>query len=237
MIIKNIYRLVKVICLLIVCWLPWEAVAEDGGFSIVSSITRLQVREAIDESHISSYTFSSYLRAENKTYLLGIVDYQIDKDRDKKNGQVEVDIGGPLVDSPLGWAARGRLYYQQNSAAAVGLQLNFNDLPGLGTLLKKGRTTTFLQVFRNTNDPYFGDFEVLHYYNVDFIPKRLSLRGYNVFNNGKDAGAIKNLWADLIYSMGARFDVYYRINHVNKDNEYLGERGTAHYIGMRINWY
>ncbi|MDO8990084.1 MAG: hypothetical protein Q7U91_10675 [Sideroxyarcus sp.] len=237
MIGKNIYMSARVICLLIACGLPWEAVAEEDGFSIASSITRLQMRHTIDENDITSFTFSSFLQAKNKTYLLGILDYQMDQGRRNTNGRIEVNLGGPFSDSPLGWVVRGRSYYQEGSVAAAGLQLSFNELLGLGPVLKKSGITTFVQVLRNTSDPYFGDCEVLHYYSVDIVPKHIMLRGYNVFNNAGENGFVRNSWADLIYSLNDMFDVYYRINDVSQTNGYLGQRGVTQYLGVRTNWY
>lgn len=234
---KNMYTIAKAICLIITYGLSCEVIAADKTSSIVSSITRLQVRHTVDTKDITSLTFSSFLQDKNKNYLLGIVDYQIDQRNDSENGRLEVDSGGPLLDSPLGWVVRGRLYYHENTALAAGVQLNLNELPELGPWLKKNKITSFLQVLGGTNDLYSSDFEVLHYYNLDIVHKRLALRGYNIFWDDTKYGLVRNSWSDLIYSINPKLDTYYRVDYVSHDNNYLGQRGTTQYLGIRINWY
>ncbi|HIO00939.1 hypothetical protein OZ656_07165 [Marinobacter sp. LM1] len=235
---KSMFMIARVICSLVVFGLSPGVATAENDFSIANSITRFQVRHVIDTKETASLTFSSFLQAKNKTFLLGIVDYETDYRRHATNGRIELNLGGPFPDSPMGWIVRGRNYYKEDPAAAAGgLQLNFNKLPGLGSVLKNNGITTFLQLLRNANDPYFGDFEVLHYYSVDIVQKRLALRGYNIFTNGGGNGSVINLWADLIYSMNSRFDFYYRIDHVSDENGYLGQPGTTHYLGLRVNWY
>jgi hypothetical protein len=232
------YVPMSALCLL-VAWvlLPRDTVAADDGFSVARSITRLQMRHTIDASDIASFTFSSFLLAKNKTFLLGILDYQADEERHNSNGRLEVNLGRPFSDNPMGWVVRGKLYYHGGSVAAAGLQLNFNELAGLGPVLTQSRLTTFVQLLPNTSDPYFGDYEILHYYSFDIVPKHMAIRGYNVFNGGDKDGFVRNSWADLIYSLNDRIDVYYRINYVSQTNGYLGPRGTTQYLGLRINWY
>lgn len=226
----------RAICVLMACVLPFKSFAAEDGFSIANSITRIQLRNTVDTNDIASLTASSFLQAKNRTYFLGVIDYQVNGAH-KTNGRIEGNLGGPFPGSPLGWVARGRVYYQQNSVAAAGVQLSFNELPELGPVLKKLGITTFVQVLRNTSDPYFGDSEVLHYYSVDIVPKQLALRGYNVFNSAGKDKAVRNSWADIIYSLNDRFDVYYRISDVSRANGYLGPPGTTQHLGFRINWY
>jgi hypothetical protein len=227
----------RVTCLLMACVLPFECAAAEDDFSIANRVTRLQLRDAVDANDISSFTASSFLQAKNKVYFLGILDYQVDHGRHSTNGRIEGNVGGPFSNSPLGWVVRGRAYYHQSSVAAAGVQLSFNDLPELGPALKRLGITTFVQVLRNTSDPYFGDSEILHYYSIDIIRKRLALRGYNVFNTAGKNEAVRNSWADLIYSLNDRLDFYYRISDVTNTNGYLGPAGTTQFLGFRINWY
>lgn len=237
---ENICMLARVICLLIACGFPREAVTAEDEFSIVRRVTRLQMRHTIDASDITSFTFSSYLQAKNKTYFLGILDFLTDQERHDTNGRIEVTLGSPFFESPLGWVVRGRLYYpyyKGDLAAAAGLQFSFNELPGFGSVLQKSGITTFVQLLGNTSDPYFGDLEFLHYYSVDIVPKRLALRGYNVFTSAGKDGFLRYSWADLIYSLNDRFDVYYRINDVSQENGYLGPDRVTHFLGFRVNWY
>lgn len=227
----------KAVCLLMACVLPFELFAAEDGFSIANRVTRLQIRNAVDTNKITGATASSFLQAKNKIYFLGIIDYQLDYGQNNTNGRIEGNFGGPFFGSPVGWVTRGRVYYQNNAVAAAGVQLSFNELPQLGAALKKLGISTFVQVLRNSSDPYFGDSEVLHYYSVDIVPKQLALRGYNVFNSAGKSKAVLNTWADLIYSVNDRFDVYYRISDVSQANGYLGPPGTTQYLGLRINWY
>lgn len=227
----------KALIFLTVCWLPFAAAAEGDNFSIVNTITRIQMRHTVDENNIVSFTASSFLQAKNRMYVLAVMDYQNDKRQRNTNGRLEINLGGPILESPVGWVVRGRSYYKEDSAAAMGLQFNFNEIPSWKPALKKAGITTFVQMFRNHQDPYFGDSEILHYYSIDIIPNQLALRGYNVFNKGGGMGFVRNSWADLIYSNSRKLDIYYRIVNVSHDNKYLGQAGTTHYLGLRVNFY
>lgn len=220
-----------------VCNIASVAAEDYSDFSIKSSITRLQVRHATDGEDIVSLTFSSFLQAENELFFLGILDYQTDLKQANPNGRIELNVGGPVSNTPLGWLIRGRSYYDEKSAAAVGVQLNFNEIPRLNDVLRDSQIHTFLQFLQNAEDPYFSRNEVLHYYSVNIVPKTVALRGYNVFSSGGEHRSVRNHWADLIYSLNNDYDIYYRIDYVSEDNAYLGAHGSVHYVGFRLNWY
>lgn len=225
------------VLLLFVLALPFRVFAEGSPYSVAKSITRIQGRTSVGGDHIEGYTFSSFILTENKTFSLLILDYEKNKDRAISNGLFEYNVGHSMLNGPFGWVLRFRSYYRSSSVGAAGLQLNFNAINAFAPFLKDARLQTFVQLLGNTQDPYFGNYEILHYYNFDVAPKQFSIRGYNIVSETHSrSGTVRNSWADAIYSFNKSFDIYFRINYVSRDNEYLGLKGTTRFVGLRASW-
>jgi len=212
------------------------ASAESDKYSIINNISRFQIRQSIDSHKLTGGTLSAFYLTKSKIFALGIVDYEKNRDSNDGMGRAELNVGGSIDDSPFGWVVRGKYYYQGQFVGAAGAQFNFNSISFLQEPLRKMQVHSFMQLMRSTNDHYFGRLELLHYFAVEILPRRFTVRGNNTLYITNDRKILRHSWADFIYSINRKYDVYYRLSYVNKDNDYLGKHGTTQYIGFRFNW-
>ena len=204
------------------------------------TITRLQYR--VSDQDTWSVTESVFHRWDNSFYFLQIYNRDHDIRSDHDNERYEIYLGRPFFVSnkkqPYGWVSRVQKWSSYAPIPSLGMELNFNQLPGFDELLSKAKARSFLQLHGKFRDDQIGNGEILHYYQVNqLLGSQLYVRGYNIYHLGEreKGGDNYQIFADWIYPLHKKFDVYLRSGYLRYESPQLGEQGGSTEIGFRYN--
>lgn len=205
------------------------------------TIARLQLRASDrDTWSVTESLFHSFGKGQ---YLLQIYDREEQLNSSYENERLELYLGSSISwkssETPFGIVARVQKWSNFDPIYSGGAMLNFNAIPMMVSTLKAWNLTTFLQVFSKNEGEQLGDGELLHYYQASkLFNTKAYVRGYNILYIREEelGGDIVQLFADFIYPLHPRWDIYYRWAYVSVDTAQLGAKGNSSSIGVRFNF-
>lgn len=210
-----------------------------SNWSDFFNISRIQARYSAQGT--IALAQSVFIRFPGKILFLETYDFEDRADDRGHAERFEINIGSPLPAVPeqyqkvFNLVGRFQKFTGVRPVFNFGGQVNISNLPNIESFAKKHKITTFIQLFPIYTNNDIGTFELLHYYSFP-VYKKLYARGYNQLIDRKNKAHLVNMWGDIIYPLYKHFDIYYRLNYLNHDDEAYGQSGFENWLGVRVNF-
>lgn len=229
---KQICRITSIILLFITQTLN----ADENNSQSINDITRFQLRQSNFGN--PGWSQSTFIQFPNKFYFLDLYEQQYNTAY--QPWHLDVDVGQPIPglgrnsqQDIFDWVVRGQKYCGVVPVLSAGLQWNFSNIPAFKKLFGK-KTQSFIQIFPIKTNNALGSFDIVHYYSIPLYAK-FTLRGYNQYIVRPNQSNLFYPWADIIYSVNKKFDVYERTSYLSSHDAVLGNQGFEYWLGLRIN--
>lgn len=206
-----------------------SATPASSGWHPDSNINRLQARYLLNDA--ISLSQSSYARW-GAWFALADLEHTDRYETSPRYTRLETIVGAAPSGQPFGAAARFQGLTGQPAVWSLGMQFSLTELSFLKDAARRHNVNVFAQLFPLRSD---HNVDLLLYYQLP-LPGKLALRGNT---NWMSTPGGRNYWrvfADVIYPVNRKFDVYLRFLNQNRSDIQYGITGTTWSLGARWNF-